>query len=266
MINQADTKSAGVALRVRTQEPIGARPFARLGYVPAVPAEASPQAGAKTAGAAPKPAVDLSGGAFGNPFPWPIIPVHLTLLPDGRVLSYGTDQYGNQGGQTIYDIWYPAIGTGTSAHFTLPNKTTADTFCSAVSVLGNGNALVVGGDVTVNGARNYSSNKVELFDPKHNTLTSAGQMAYPRWYPSITTLPNGDKLVLGGRLTLTQDLGPPTPELYSTTNGWRSLTGISIDPNDWYYPRGFTGPDGAVYLMASNGKISQLTTDFAGQL
>src|SRR5438094_101360 len=58
---------------------------------------------------------------------------------------------------------------------------------------------------------------------------------------------------VGGLLTQTQ--GVPTPEVYSATNGWRQLTGISIDPNEWYYPRGFFGPDGAVYVRDWTGPI-----------
>ncbi len=261
-------------------KPAGVVPFARLGYVPAVPGTAMPQSGAKPPGAAPAAAVDVSGGTFGSAFPWPIIPIHLALLPDGRVLSYGTDTNGDQGAlqnpllapngsPALYDVWNPAAGTGKNAHMTLTSSNvTADVFCSAVSLLASGNALIVGGDLTVNGQRNHSNNKVEIFNPAQNTLSSSGQMAYARWYPSITTLPNGDKLVLGGtaNAAVSSAVGVPTPELYSATSGWRTLTGISIDPSDWYYPRGFVGPDGAVYYVNNNGIISRLTTDLAGSM
>src|SRR5262249_16001652 len=188
------------------------------------------------------------------------------LLPDGRVLSYGTDTNGDQGAlqnpylapngsPTLYDIWNPTIGTGSNAHMTLTSSTvTTDIFCSAVTVLASGNALVVGGDFTVNGVRNYSNNKAELFNQSQNTLTSTVQMMYPRWYASINTLANGDELILGGELSPSGN-GEPTPEVYSATYGWRQLTGISIDPNEWYYPRGFVGPDGAVYVLQQNGII-----------
>jgi hypothetical protein len=243
-------------------QPIGSLPILKLGDVPRATAS---QAGIN-------PAV---GGVFGPAFPWPIIPLHIALLPNGNVLSYGTDTKGNQGAlqnpslapygsPTLYDVWTPKLGTGSNAHTTLTSRNvTTDLFCSAISVLGNGNALVIGGDLTVSGQRNFANNKVELFSPTRNTLTSAGQMTYPRWYPSITTLPNGDKLVLGG---ITNNVGVPTPEVYSATNGWRTLPGISIDPNEWYYPRGFVGPDGAVYLLQTDGIINRLTTDGAGTM
>ena len=64
----------------------------------------------------------------------------------------------------------------------------------------------------------------------------------------------------------TPNVGEPTPEVFSATTGWRTLPGISIDLTEWYYPRGFVGPDGAVYLLQHNGKIFRLTTDGAGTM
>ena len=61
-------------------------------------------------------------GVFGPVVNWPLIPLHMCLLSDGRVMSYGTDANGNQGGQFIYDVWNPALGTGTNAHSVLPNR------------------------------------------------------------------------------------------------------------------------------------------------
>ena len=252
------------------------RPKWILGQVPPSPKTAAPnRAAASNRAAAPigaaapaaAPIGGSVGGFFGPAFPWPIIPLHVALLPDGRVLSYGTDQMGNQGAQMIYDVWDPTVGNGSNAHTVMPNNTTTDIFCSAVSLLASGKALIVGGDLTVNGVRNYSQNKVEIFNPSQNTLTASGQMTYPRWYPSITTLPNGDKLVLGGQLTPTpQQVGEPTPEVYSAIYGWRTVPGISIDQTQWYYPRGFVGFDGAVYVLQENGIIFRLNTDYAGTM
>src|ERR1700730_2529378 len=202
------------------------RPKVVLGQAPPSPKTAAPNRASAPIGAAAPASAPNVGGFFGPAFPWPIIPLHVALLPDGRVLSYGTDQMGNQGGQMIYDVWNPRVGNGSNAHTVMPNNTTTDIFCSAVSLLASGNALIVGGDLTVNGVRNYSVNKVEIFSPTQNTLIKSGQMTYPRWYPSITILPHGDKLVLGG--SVTPNVGEPTPEVYSATYGWGGLTGSFI--------------------------------------
>jgi hypothetical protein len=252
--------------------PIGIpRPKLVLGQTPVIPKAriSSPKtslASPQVAGTAP--VGGGAGGFFGPPFPWPIIPIHVALLPDGRVLNFGTDQYGNQGAAMIYDVWNTTLGNvGGTAHTVLLNTTSTDIFCSAVSLLGSGNALITGGDLTVNGVRNYSQSKVNIFNPMQNTLTASGQMSYPRWYDSITTLPNGDKLVLGGNQsgpTLGITGGVQTPEVYSAVNGWRQLSGISIDPTEWYYPRGFVGFGGSVYVLQQNGIINQLATDPGG--
>jgi hypothetical protein len=95
-------------------------------------------------------------------------------------------------------------------------------------------------------------------------------MNYPRWYPSIITLRNGDKLVLGGRPSPSDvgNLGEPTPEVRSATSGWRTLPGISLLSTtlEWFYPKGFVGFDGSVVLLEHSGAIFRLTTGGAGTM
>ena len=156
-------------------------------------------------------------GSFGPVVSWPLIPIHAALLPDGRLLTYGTDGQGNQTGQFTYDVWDPSKGTGPTSHLTLPNTTGADTFCSGQIVLpASGAVLLTGGDRTINGVRNYSINDVNLFDWRSNALYSAqAPMAFLRWYPTVLTLANGSTLVLGGRQT------PAVPG--ASTESWKFL-------------------------------------------
>lgn len=191
-------------------------------------------------------------GRFDPVVSWPIIPIHVVLLPDGRVLSYGTDGKGNQTGQFIYDVWDPIKGTGAASHLTLPNTTGTDTFCSGQSVLpASGAVLLTGGDKTVNGVRNYSVNDVNLFDPARTTLYSANQpMAFLRWYPTVLTTAQGEVLVLGGRADPNTPV--PTPEVYTEGVGWRTLsTAVSNDAygtRNWSYPRAWQAPNGQVFV------------------
>jgi hypothetical protein len=266
------------------------RPNLVLGQTPAIPKSLT----AAPTGARAVPKGGGAGGYFfphrgvdcpptGGPscaIPWPIIPLHMALLPDGRVMSYGTDQNGNQGAQLYYDVWNPKLGFGASSHQTLPNTTKTDIFCSGGSLIGptgspnlTGELLITGGDLTVSGQRNYANNNVEVFSPKTNTLTALGTMNFPRWYASHITLRNGNKLVLGGVFSwdgLTPLPMESTPEIFHPATGtWRKLPGISTtDPDgDWYYPRGFVGFDGAVYILHPlSGNIFRLTTGGAGTI
>src|SRR5262245_37332326 len=51
-------------------------------------------------------------GMWSQVYPWPIIAVHSVLLPDGRVLTYGSDTTGLQTGHANVDVW---DGTGPTA-------------------------------------------------------------------------------------------------------------------------------------------------------
>ncbi len=150
----------------------------------------------------------------------------MILLPDGRVMNYGTDEQGNQGAEMIYDVWNPALGTGSNAHTVLPNSTATDIFCSGQSMMwGSGEVLITGGDLTIGGQRNFSNNDTTIFSPPTNTFSSATAMHYPRWYSSIIPQPDGEMLVLGGRQNPTTST--ITPEVFTPGTGWRTLSGAA---------------------------------------
>lgn len=191
-------------------------------------------------------------GAFGPVVSWPIMPIHAVLLPDGRVMSYGSDNKGNQTGLFAYDVWDPTQGTAAGSHLTLPNTTGTDTFCSGQILLpSNGAVLLMGGDRVVDKKRNYSVADANLFDYRSSALYKAPQpMADERWYPTSITLSNGEVLILGGRSDPTTYV--PVPEVYSENTGWRRLTGASsVDAygaRNWSYPRAWQAPNGKVFV------------------
>ena len=162
------------------------------------------------------------GGQWSDVFDWPIIGIQATLTPDGKILTYGTDQFGQQGAALIYDVWDPATNT----HYTLPNKTPTDMFCSAAIVVpSTGEILISGGDARPMGHVNMGVHDVNVFDYRDMSVSVSpdGPMTYQRWYPTVVELANGKVLILGG--CDMSGAGVGMPELYTPGEGWKSLTG-----------------------------------------
>jgi hypothetical protein len=98
----------------------------------------------------------------------------------------------------------------------------------AATLLGNGKVLVAGGDsALVNNTPALSS--AELWSPAGGgTFTSTGAMHVPRQVFTLTTLPNGEALAVGGSPTFKNSgpaAGSKTAELYSPVTGKWALTG-----------------------------------------
>lgn len=260
-------------------------------------------AGAAQAGVVPVGPADASQkGTFGPVFDWPIIPIHMVLLPDGRVLSYGTDRNGVQGATMWYSIWDPSLGTGPNSMMTLDNTWRTDTFCAAQTLIpSTGKILIAGGDRVNDGVRNYANSDVNLFDPTDNSLTKQSQsMAYQRWYATAVTNQFGEQVILGGRIDRTwPEIDPEsqtplqawkgslpvyqpmattvatyasTPEVYNATTGWRTLTNATSEAAygsalpTWNYPRAWLGPKGTIIVLTEHGRVFALNSQGTGSL
>jgi hypothetical protein len=127
---------------------------------------------------------------------WPIAPIHMILLKNGKVLSYGTNPNGNGGQGFHYDVWDPTIGlANSSSHYTMPSTTATNIFCSGQVNLPElaGEVLIMGGSQIFNGKINAGTTHTQIFDIESETLYLPGNnMHLPRWYPSVTVLANGN--------------------------------------------------------------------------
>jgi hypothetical protein len=207
------------------------------------------------------PATANVTGWFSAPVPWPVEPIHMALLPDGRVMNFGTATTGQVGASLVYDIWTPSLGTGTDAHMMLPNTTATNLFCgSQVLIPATGELTIVGGSL-VQGqpVHYYGINNVTAFQPSTNTISAAAPMVYARWYPSMVSLPNGKLFVAGG--TSSSATGAiATPELFDPVNGWVALNNATSTPafatgDNWSYPRIFLEPSGNLIDLAVVGGL-----------
>ena len=209
------------------------------------------------------PATAATQGAFGQVYNWPLIPLHMAMMPDGRLMSFGSTALGRQTGFTIYDIYDPAQGLF-NGHLTLPNNTGVDLFCSQQLFLTSSNQmLTIGGDIySVEGtsSTNAGNNSSTLFTGTSNTLTRSNNMNLPRWYATGITMTNGETFIMGGLG------GEAYPEIRSAAGVFRPLSGANTSRLDYWYPRLFEVPDGRIFGFDSYGNYFYVTPTGAGSL
>ncbi len=186
-------------------------------------------------------------GVFGPLKPWPLIAVHGVVLPDGRVMSYGTTSAGQQTANFIYDVWNAVD----DSHLTLANNTGTDIFCSSQLVLPDGNnVFIAGGDNwTGTATTNTGNNNTNLLNVRSNTLTRTGNMNRARWYSTSTTLLNGETYVQGG------SGGADFPEVRQADGSFRLLSSADTSAFAYQYPRNFVAPDGRLFGYESGGRM-----------
>jgi hypothetical protein len=214
-------------------------------------------------------------GAWGSPFTWPLVAIHTVLLPDGRVMSFGSSLNGQQVGAALYfSLWDPARGVGAESHTVLPNSTRTDIFCAAQTVLpATGEVGIFGGDAIVDGKRYNGNERLTLFRPDSNSITSSNPMFFKRWYATALTMPDGAVLVMGGRQTRQKSSGALTPEVRQLDGAWRLLTGATSNAafgqgtrSNWWYPRGFLGAGGTVFVLGHDGPIFEVDPTGLGSI
>ncbi len=192
---------------------------------------------------------------------WPVIAIHAALTPDGRVLTYGTRQSGQQTAYFVYDIWDPQQGL-TGGHITLDNLTQTDIFCSSQIILPqSGSILISGGDNwTGTGTTNTGNNNTNIFSPSGSTLSRGSNMNRARWYSSSTALMNGEIYIQGG------SGGQDRPEVRQLDGTFRLLGNADTSTLQSLYPRNFLAPDGRIFGYDTNGNMYFVDPAGSGQI
>ncbi|GAA5057236.1 hypothetical protein GCM10023259_041030 [Thermocatellispora tengchongensis] len=193
-------------------------------------------------------------GQWGSVLPWPVMPINSALTADGKVMTFGTDTAGNQGGEWNFDIWDPATGT----HELTDNTTFTDLFCS-VQVYDPIRDVIftAGGDDGRSPGSNWGPVGFTSFSAADG-LRNEAPMNFPRWYPTATVMPNGEIVVEGGSSEGVGGPGVLTPERYTPGVGWTSLTAASSayaygnDQNRWWYPRSWVAPNGKIFGVSGS--------------
>jgi hypothetical protein len=174
-------------------------------------------------------------GQWGPVVAWPVVAINAALLPNGKVLAY--DSIGDQATETypVQDhtratVWDPTTGTQTDV--TLNDG--FNVFCSGFSFLQNGNLFIAGGnkDQQLDGIV-----QTHYFDWNTGTWSLGVNMAYARWYPTVTGMSNSEMLITSG--------GPAIPEVRQSDGTLRQLTNASLSLP--LYPWFDVAPDGRAF-------------------
>ena len=195
-------------------------------------------------------------GEWGPVVDWPVIGVHVALLPNGKVLAY--DSIGDNATETypVQDhtratVWDPVTGTQTPVNV----DTGFNIFCSGLAHLIDGRMFMAGGnkDQQLNGIV-----QTHFFDPATNSWTLGPNMAAGRWYPTVTPLNNGEMLITSGRVN--------TPDVRTLAGNLRSLStaSLSLPLYPWMdvAPNGlafYSGPDQTLRALNPSGTGSWQT-------
>lgn len=173
-----------------------------------------------------------------------VVPVHMSVLPNGKVIYWGGNLGGVSNNQTRYQIWDPAVQTPSTTP-TPPTTYLLDSkfgniYCSGHSFLPDGHLLVTGGNAlpSDNGTTNFKGiDNAALFDFASGQWTQVFGMNDRRWYPTNLTLGNGNTLVWSG-VTETPYVNRTPQILEKQFNGnfsWQSLKSLSRDKYDIHY-------------------------------
>ena len=191
-------------------------------------------------------------GQWGPVVDWPVVGIHVALLPNGKVLAY--DSVGDAATEAfpIHDrtratVWDPVTGSQTPVTV----NTGFNVFCSGLAHLANGSVFLAGGnkDAALNGIR-----QTHIFNPSTNAWALGPNMVYERWYPSVTPLSDGEMLITEG--------GPDTPEVRTTAGGLRTLTGATL--NLPLYPWLDVAPNGRVFYSGPTPTLRSLNPAGSG--
>lgn len=181
-------------------------------------------------------------GQWTAPFNWPIVAINLAVMKTGDVISWDGPP---ANGGTSATLWSPSTGAFTS----VPNDA-SNMFCNGQTLLSDGRMLTAGGHADWG----VGIVNTDVYDPVTQLWTPLAPMSFPRWYPTLTTLPDGRVLAVSGSDGC-ETCPIPTPEIYNpATNTWTAFPNSPMSLP--LYPFMFVIPDGRVLAAGSVSGIA----------
>ncbi|PTL80396.1 glyoxal oxidase [Vitiosangium sp. GDMCC 1.1324] len=171
-------------------------------------------------------------GQWSSVMTWPVSATHTHLQPDGRVMFFGEFSEGDDPPR----LWNPS--TNALSSLPLPGY---NIFCSGHSYLADGRLLVTGGHIE----SHVGLPDASLYNPFTSSWSHLPNMNKGRWYPTNTTLSNGDVMVLSGEVNGTGDMNLLPQRWLAASGSWKDMTTAQLKLP--YYPRMFLLPNGKLF-------------------
>jgi hypothetical protein len=193
--------------------------------------------------------------------------VHLSVLPNGRVLSFPPYRHAD------VQVWEPEVDGFTIVRM----ERFGDIFCSGHAFLPDGRLFAAGGHLN-DGEGDWFTN---LFDWTNlsSPWTNGPDMGNEepeskRWYPTCVTLPSGDVLIAAGtwRGDIYNPGNPGNPvsvndriQIYRWTSGALDTLSNTQSFAAWY-PYMHVAPNGQVFISGPHPQSQYLDTGGGGSL
>ena len=169
----------------------------------------------------------------------PTVAVNLVLLHTERAIFWAGD---NSTAPNYGELWDPVTNLITP----VPNPF-SNIFCSAHVALADGRLLVAGGHDKQNGILGIADSNT--FDPVREQWSSLPDMAFRRWYPTLTMLGDGRAIITSGSSD-SESVFVDTPEIYDpVANAWTTISAARLSVPQ--YPMVFLLADGRVIQVGS---------------
>ncbi len=191
-------------------------------------------------------------GEWGPVVDWDIVPLHMSLLPNGKIFAWGRAEVAVSDTMGMPRIWDPATQASPNG---LPQIHVDDMlFCAGHTLMPDGRLMVNGGH-----HKDAAGIKVTYFFSQDGAPQKSLDMKHGRWYPTLTVLPNGDVLTMAGR----NEAGSVVTmsELWNGSS-WVELTGGPLRLP--YYPRNFVDPVREGRVFYAGEQVASRWFDYGG--
>lgn len=197
---------------------------------------------------------------------WTVLPIHLTLLPNGELLTMNRSRTNDPGEETFrMELIIPPYASSGTILTPVLNGETRELFCAGHTLDENGNVIFVGGHAVVGTAGDgHGLPDVWRYDWASKSLTHLHAMREGRWYPTAVQLPDRTMMFSmgsdcyhpncpGGDCPGCSIIPNTIPELWTSTTSSTGLLTVLPERNmNIFYPALLIRPqDGRVFFAAT---------------